>query len=69
MATSDSYYLTQEQIDKAYEADFIGLSTPGWYFTDETEAFAHGPFATQDECDASLVAYGILLSEGFYEGE
>lgn len=38
------------------EAD-EGHELPGWYFWDETWAFAHGPFGTREDAVAALNVY------------
>ena len=39
-----------------------GITTQGWYFWDETEAFAHGPFKDYITCHESLDMYAALLN-------
>jgi len=34
-----------------------GLSTEGWYFWDETNAFAYGPFKTESIAEEALDRY------------
>lgn len=38
-----------------------GLTTEGWYFWDETWAYAHGPYETEELCRQSLYVYGQSL--------
>lgn len=44
-----------------YDDASDGDQLPGWYFWDETEAFYHGPFATEQEANAALITYARTL--------
>lgn len=35
----------------------MNVTASGWYFVDETEAYYHGPFATEDEAITRLGLY------------
>jgi hypothetical protein len=66
------YYLTQEDLDK-FGAErkeealkVYGLTTPGWYFYDETYAFSYGPFDTEEIAKAKLYEYGSRLASDCY---
>lgn len=55
---------TQDDIDRSERdfREFAGLSLAGWYFWDETEAYAHGPFGTEDEAISALNVYAEQLN-------
>ena len=40
-----------------------GYDGEGWYFWDETWAFIHGPFATEEEAREKYTEYGTALSK------
>ena len=34
-----------------------GYTKPGWYFWDETDAYCHGPFETEEQAREALRGY------------
>lgn len=43
------------------DAELCGYTTAGWYFWDETQAYCHGPFSTQEKAKAKLKEYAENL--------
>ncbi len=56
-------YYTQEEIDTCDHKEFCGLTTAGWYFWDETEAGAHGPYADHHDGYSARCEYAKHLNE------
>lgn len=38
-----------------------GYSVPGWYFWDETWAYCHGPFLTEEDANGACREYAKAL--------
>ncbi len=45
------------------EAEKVGYRGPGWYFVDETGAYAHGPYPDRAQAVEAQQAYGVSLGE------
>lgn len=54
-------YMTQKEINRCTHREFAGLTTEGWYFWDETEAGAHGPFLDDSTANEKLVEYAKTI--------
>jgi hypothetical protein len=60
---SKPIYYTQKEIDS--EEIETGRTTEGWYFWDETEAYAYGPYITEEVCKTKRDEYCVeLFKEG-----
>jgi hypothetical protein len=59
------YSYSTEQIAAMNDLDrrFSGITTAGFYFVDETEAFMHGPFETVDKTVEAMQHYAQGLAD------
>lgn len=57
-------YINQATIDACSQPDrsLSNLTTEGWYFWDETGAYAHGPYPDEDAARAGLDEYVKYLN-------
>ena len=49
------FVISQEEVNQFDKA--IGVTAPGWYFYDESWAYAHGPFSCEEVARQSLDNY------------
>lgn len=64
MTTTNVFTMGVDKVvDDQYAKDF-GYTTPGWYFTDESQAFMHGPYTTREEAELKSCEYFEWLSPG-----
>lgn len=47
--------------DEPWQHDLYGDMEPGWYFWDECEVNAHGPFENEEYCRKTLKEYAESL--------
>lgn len=57
------YLYTEQEISlmNSQDKEFQGITSPGYYFVDETECFMHGPFSTVNETEKALECYAKSL--------
>lgn len=63
MTTSNVFQMGVDKAVDPVSKDF-GYTTPGWYFCDESQAFMHGPYASQQEAELKSCEYFEWLSPG-----
>ena len=55
-------YYSQENIDGIDNGRDIGLTLPGWYFWNETESYAYGPYESKEIAEEDLTKYNDILN-------